>query len=279
MKDLVQQLFSAMTKKFGNISANELAEIFPRLGVLDNEKKQELEKILGIKISNPAFFEQALTHRSFIQGSARNDIVSNERLEFLGDAVLGFVAAEYLFYHYRGIQEGELTKLRAWLVQRSSLVHCAKKFQLHKFIQLSVSARQTISSGSQNILADAVESIIAAIFLDSGFDQAKKFIVESMIPEILSSPEAQPQNYKSMLLELVQADGCASPIYTVTEESGPDHEKEFTIAVLVNNDSWGIGKGKSKKQAEQQAAQEAIAKYYSEKEKPQSISSQTENLS
>ncbi len=262
MKDILQNIYAGLKRKITKPTYSEHEVFFPRIGILNDARKEDLERRLGIKINNPAYFEQALTHRSFLQLSTVADIHSNERLEFLGDAILGMIVAEYLFYNHLAVQEGELTKLRSWIVQRGSLAHVAKNIGLHLFLQLSASAGKSLRDGNETMLADSLEAIIAAIYLDGGMDNARKFISDTLIPAILNSPEMQVKNYKSILLEVVQADGFFSPKYIVQHEAGPDHDKNFTVAVFVNNESMGTGIGKNKKQAEQRAAHDALATYY-----------------
>lgn len=137
-----------------------------------------------------------------------------------------------------------------------------KNIGLHTFIQLSPSASKSLREGNETMLADSLEAVIAAIYLDSGMENTRKFIVDLLIPAILNTPEMQVKNYKSILLEVVQADGYFSPKYIVQEETGPDHDKNFTVAVFVNNQNMGTGVGKNKKQAEQKAAKNALDTHY-----------------
>lgn len=233
---------------------------FPIIGFLNDKKKTALEQRLGVSISNVAIYEQALVHRSLLpqmQGKA----MSNERLEFLGDSILGMVVAEYLFYHFRDNMEGELTKMRSWLVNKRSLAICARSLRLEDFIQVSFSANQSLLKGNETILADALEAVIAAVYLDSGIQTVRKFILRTLIPILNESP-LQDANYKSKFLELVQAQGQESPKYVVLEEVGPAHERTFTVAVTVGGVQFGVGVGKSKKDAEQLAAKNALDAHY-----------------
>lgn len=234
--------------------------IFPVVGFLNNDKIIELEANLGITINNAEYFEQALIHRSYLQVLSRNDCLSNERLEFLGDSVLGMIIAEYLFSLHTNVLEGELTKMRSWLVNKHSLAMCATKMNLDDFVMMSYSAEKSLRSGSNSILADAMEAIIAAIFLDSGLEAVRKFIINSMLPILMNSSVMVDTNYKSIFLEEVQAKGLASPHYEVHNEEGPDHDKIFTVGVYVEDSLVAEGKGKSKKQAEQIAAENAVKK-------------------
>ena len=229
---------------------------------MNSDKKSELEDILNIQIKSTEIFEQALIHRSYLQVLNNDNVLSNERLEFLGDAVLGMVVADYLFSLHSHVPEGELTKMRSWLVNATSLTLCAKKMGLEKFIMMSYSAEKSVEQGCNSILADTVESLIGAIYLDSGMDEAKNFIINSLLPIQMNNSVMQDTNYKSILLEKVQAESKESPRYLVLDESGPDHDKTFTIGVYIDNQLIASGLGKNKKQAEQSAAQKAIEQRY-----------------
>ncbi len=231
---------------------------FPKLGFLDGEEKIEFEKTLGIRINHVEYFEQALTHRSYLQVVTDQYLLSNERLEFLGDAVLNLIVADYLFSLHANVDEGNLTKMRAQLVNKNSLSLFAKKYNLESYIRMSFSAKKSIENGSDSIGADATEAVIGALYLDSGYEAARKFIINTLIPAVMTSDEFRDKNFKSRLLELVQSLGKPSPTYSVLEESGPDHDKEFNVAVYVEDKMLGTGTGKSKKQAEQFAAKDAL---------------------
>jgi ribonuclease III len=197
-------------------------------------------------------------HRSYLQVLNDNRLLSNERLEFLGDSILGMVVAEYLFSLHTHVPEGELTKMRSWLVNASSLAVCAKKIGLEKFIMLSYSAEKSLETGSESILSDALEAIIGAIYLDSGIETAREFITNSLLPIEMNSSAMKDRNYKSILLETVQAQGLESPKYYVIDEQGPDHDKLFIVGVYIDNLLTATGTGKNKKQAEQEAAKNAL---------------------
>jgi ribonuclease-3 len=244
-------------KKYLKFLSNQKGN-FPLVGYLNDEKKSELEDILNIQIRSNEIFEQALLHRSYLQVLNDDKILSNERLEFLGDAVLGMVVADYLFSLHTHVPEGELTKMRSWLVNASSLTLCARKLGLEKFIMMSYSAEKSVEHGCNSILADTVEALIGAIYLDSGFESAKNFILNSLLPIQMNHSVMHDNNYKSKLLESVQAEGKESPKYIVLDEVGPDHDKTFTIGVYIENELVATGTGKNKKQAEQSAAQKAL---------------------
>ncbi len=232
---------------------------FPTMHFLSPSMCRDLERRLDITISHPSIFEQALTHRSFLQIADNDRAKSNERLEFFGDAILSTIVAEYLFYLHKDVSEGELTKMRSWLVNRKSLAYCARQLRLDEWLMVSLSARQSLEQGNQSILADALEAIIAAIYLDCGPDKAKKFVVESILRRIMKETTLmRDTNYKSIVLEHSQAAGTGVPRYSVVDESGPDHDRQFTVEVSISTEIVGRGTGRNKKEAEQNAAREAI---------------------
>lgn len=183
-------------------------------------------------------------------------------MEFLGDSILGFVVAEYLFELHKTRVEGDLTKMRSWLVNKNSLAICANRINLDKFLMMSFSAEKALRTGSVSILADALEALIAAIFLDSGIDEVRKFIINRLIPLLMEEKVLDNKNFKSDLLEQSQAKVKKTPVYRTISESGPDHDKEYIVGVFLDNDQIGSGSGKSKKQAEQIAAKDALEHYY-----------------
>jgi ribonuclease III len=185
--------------------------------------------------------------------------LSNERLEFLGDAILNFIVAEYLFKTYPDIEEGSLTKMRSRLVNRKILAQRARELHLSEFLLLSTSAAQSIDSGSESIISDAFEAIVGALYLDGGLGVARKFIHMSLLknPEVFNSA-MMDDNYKSALLEYAQARSLGIPRYTVIREEGPEHDRRFTVEVSLNGQSLGTGTGRSKKEAEQSAAADGL---------------------
>lgn len=228
-------------------------------GTLSGADFQELERRIGHVIKFRLYFLQALTHRSYLQFVQQPDMQSNERLEFLGDAVLDLVIGEYLYKEFQSLPEGELTKLRSRLVSGAALAKHANDIGLEKFLLLSTSARHSLDRGSQTLLADAYEAIIAAIYLDGGMDAARDFIYRQIIThtrrdELMLSDT----NYKSMLLEYAQSQKLGVPRYMTVGEEGPNHARIFSVEVLVGGFVRGSGKGHSKKEAEQEAAQHAL---------------------
>ncbi len=220
-----------------------------------------LEKALGHTIKRKELFAEALSHRSFIHQPENETLVSNERLEFLGDSILNMVVAEHLFQQHSLLPEGELTKMRSRLVNRKALTVYAKLIRLQEFILMGTSIPRSVDRGLEKILADAYEALIAAIFLDGGFQSAKTFVKRQMIDAIDQKLlNVIDVNYKSQLLEYSQAESLNTPRYTTVKEEGPDHDRVFTVEVFVGDLSQGVGTGKNKKDAEQAAAEKALQK-------------------
>jgi ribonuclease-3 len=227
--------------------------------VLSGQDFDDLEKRIGYTIKHRAYFMQALTHRSYLQFAQYPNLKSNERLEFLGDSILNLIIAEYLYGEFESLPEGDLTKLRSRLVSGAALVQHAMDIRLDRFLLLSTSADAALKRGSATLLADAYEAVIAAIYLDGGMTAARDFIYRHIIThtrrdELMLSDK----NYKSMLLEFVQSKRLASPRYLTVSEEGPNHARTFSVDVMVSGMKHGSGSGKSKKEAEQNAAREAL---------------------
>lgn len=211
-----------------------------------------------MKFNNQDLFQQALTHRSWINEN-KNQRESNERLEFLGDAVLEFVVSDAIYNQFPDKEEGFLTALRANLVNTVSLSEVAKNLDLGKMLFLSKGEDDGGGRENPSLLADTVEAIIGALFIDQGLSASKEFIENHLLTH-LDERMAQPlKDAKSRLQELVQSQGHKTPKYQVVEESGPDHAKHFVIQALVDDKPAGRGEGKSKNEAEQAAAQSALA--------------------
>ena len=255
-----------ITQLFGNkgFSSKQFKsnhkEIFPGVGFFNSKQQKEIESLLNLKINNINYYEQAFTHRSFLQEQGQNDVKSNQRMEFFGDSILGMVVGEYLFHKNPDQQEGDLTKLRSAYVNNLTLAKCANELKLSQFLALSYSAEKSLDRGSESILADLVEAIVAAVYLDNNIEVVRKFIIENLIPTMEENKEIINENYKSSLLEKIQAKIQKNPTYKVLDDFGPDHNKEFEIGVYINEKLVGTGKGKSKKAAEQKAAKNALDK-------------------
>ncbi len=217
----------------------------------------ELQKIIGYKFNNVELLKEALTHSSFANEQHKK-IKCNERLEFLGDSVLSIVVSDYIFANCPKLPEGELTKLRAALVCEKSLYSFAKKIELGNFLLLSHGEKRNGGALRASILADAFEAVIAAIYLDGGIEPAKKHILRFVVPEIEHRKTLNFKDYKTSLQEIIQKNPGEKLEYILVSSSGPDHNKHFKVEVHLNSNVIGRGGGKSKKEAEQQAAREAL---------------------
>jgi ribonuclease III len=218
----------------------------------------EIEQNLNYRFNAKSLLEEALRHSSFVNEQADPDLRDNERLEFLGDAVLNLIIGHILMQRYPELKEGDLSRTRANLVNESQLAKIARSIDLGSYIRLGKGEIQTKGSDKNSILADTFEAIIAAIYLDGGFDAAFRIIETNFLPLLNSHhPASNHHDYKSMLQELAQEQQGAIPQYTVIREEGPDHDKTFWIALNVF-DIEAQGSGKSKKTAEQDAARQAI---------------------
>lgn len=226
--------------------------------LLLDAKFEQLQKVLSYKVRNRVRFENGLIHRSYVQFLDPEKYESNERLEFLGDAVLSLVVSEHLYKQFTE-DEGDLTKYRSRLVNRKALAEYASHLHLEDFILVSPSAQQSLDRGNDSILADAYEAVIAAIYLDGGFSAAARFIQSFIITHPVSSGMMlTDDNFKSKLLEFSQSRNLGLPRYVVVNERGPDHERIFTMQVFLRGELRGEGKGKSKREAEQAAACKAL---------------------
>ena len=217
----------------------------------------KLEQGLGYTFRNKALLENALTHSSYANENRERHLPDNERLEFLGDSILGFVVAEYLYRNFPDKPEGELTRIRADLVCERNLAEAAASVELGSYLLLGHGEEQGGGRKRDSIVSDAMESVIAASFMDGGFAAAKEIIDRLILSNI---PKGRPRNfdYKTAFQELVQRKKDQQIHYELTGESGPDHDKHFEVEVLLNGKAVGHGVGSSKKRAEQAAAEAAI---------------------
>lgn len=222
------------------------------------KKLEKLEQIIGYTFRDKYLLNQALTHSSYANEKKLGKLGSNERLEFLGDAVLELISSDYLFAKFPQLPEGELTKKRASLVCEPSLAYCAREFGLPGFLLLGKGEDMTGGRNRDSIVSDATEALLGAIYLDGGFANAKEFVLRF----ILNDMEHKQLFYdsKTILQEIVQEDGSQPVEYVLVKEEGPDHNKKFTVEALVNGASMGLGSGHTKKAAEQAAAYQAIRK-------------------
>ena len=217
---------------------------------------ENLEKNIGYTFKNKELLKKALTHTSY---AYENNIESNEKLEFLGDSILEFISSKYIYSKYPNLKEGEMTKVRADVVCEKSLYKVALKHNFSDFLYIGKS--QIINDGNKrpSILADSVEAVIAAIYFDSGLEQAEKFIVENLKDYIeIATKHVGMKDHKTVLQERLQIHGDVNIKYEIIKESGPDHNKLFVAEVSCNNKKLAIGEGKTKKAAEMEAAKKAL---------------------
>lgn len=225
---------------------------------------KDLEEAIGYKFHNIALLQNALTHSSYANERWHNSLMSNERLEFLGDSILGMVVAEFLYRNFPDRPEGELTRMRADMVCEKTLASVANRIDLGRHLLLGNGEEQGGGRSRNSILADAVESVIAASFLDGGMEAARQLIQQFILVEV---PVTKLHNvdYKTALQELVQQKKNQVLSYTLVGESGPDHDKRFDVEVKLNGKVVGIGSGSSKKRAEQMSARAAIEALFPDK--------------
>ena len=217
---------------------------------------EKIEKSINYHFKNKGLLETALTHTSYAN---EQNVKSNEKLEFLGDAILEFITSEYLYNNYSNLKEGEMTKVRASVVCEESLYKVAIKLNFSDFLYLGKS--EIVSNGKARpaILADSVEAVIAAMYLDGGIAPVKNFVINNLKDAIWeASKNVGMKDYKTVLQEKLQVHGDVHIEYEIIQESGPDHNKSFTAQVKLNGKVLATGEGKSKKSAEMQAARNAI---------------------
>jgi len=218
---------------------------------------ESLEKTVGIHFENPSLLQQALTHRSYIYETAGEGLSSNERLEFLGDSILAFISADYLYRAFPDLSEGELSDLRAALVRRETLATFAQEINLGNFLLMGKGEQ---SSGvSQRVLASAFEAVLGAVFLDQGIKVVQRFLkprLEPLAQNIVSKRLFKDQ--KSLFQEQAQAHVGITPIYRLVRHVGPSHNREFTVEVLLGDEVARRGQGRNKQAAEQEASHEAL---------------------
>ena len=222
------------------------------------ESIRAFEEKIGYEFKDKTYIQTALTHSSF--ANEHKEFNYNERLEFLGDSVLGLVVSDYLFRARNDLPEVKLTRLRANVVCEESLSAVARKINLGDHLFLGKGEKASGGSDRDSILADATEAVIAAIYLDGGFDQAKDFILSNLRDTIAKNIDGNIfRDYKTILQEIIQGNN-GKISYKLVGESGPDHNKEFEMQVKCGQDTIGIGKGKNKKEAEKEAARDALVK-------------------
>lgn len=221
----------------------------------------QLEKTIGITFANKQTLEGAFVHRSYLNES-RHARASNERLEFLGDAVLSFLTSHFLYTTYPNYPEGILTNIRSSLVKTKSLSDVAQELHLGELLLLSKGEEDSGGRANPSLLADVFEALLGAVFLDQGMQMAKKLLDTYLFPKTAAIVEnKQYVDYKSMLQEIVQEQSRISPTYRVSKSEGPDHNKMFWVEAIVGEAVVGVGQGKSKQEAEQAAAANALEKH------------------
>lgn len=215
---------------------------------------------LNLAFRNPNLLEQAFIHRSYLNEN-KKPLESNERLEFLGDSVLSLITSTHLFLLRPGDEEGDLTNLRSYIVKTKSLAEAAQKLDLGSYLKMSKGEEQSGGRNNPQLLANTYEALLGAVYLDQGFEAAKKLINETLLPlfekELKSGP---PKDAKSLLQEIVQEKIKQSPHYKILETKGPDHAKQFIVGVFIQGKEYGKGEGHSKQEAEELSASEALEK-------------------
>ena len=224
-----------------------------------DKELSELEENIGYTFKDKELLKKALTHTSFVNENKQERVSSNERLEFFGDAIIEFFVSEYLFKKYDNLPEGELTRMRASMVCEQSLAKCAKIIQLGDFLFMGKGEDATGGRHRPSVTSDAFEALTAAVYLDSGKDDAKKFIYKNILYNL--KEEELFFDAKTRLQELVQKRDGKSPEYELVCERGPSHDKVFEVCVNINGKKAGTGTGHSKKAAEQEAARMAMKGY------------------
>lgn len=224
---------------------------------MDNKDLSALQEALGVSFANVALLEQSLTHSSFAHEIGRPGTASNQRLELLGDALLDFVVTEELFRRFPDLREGALTELRAQLVCQEALASAADSFGLGKYLLLGYGEETSGGRQRPSNLASAMEALVAALYLDRGLAAAREFVLAALSDQLEAVPEGSGKSHKALLQESLQALGQL-PTYEVVETGGPEHDKWFRVVVTVGGKTLGAGRGKSKKNAESEAARIAL---------------------
>jgi len=230
----------------------------------DEEVEQlgELEALIGYPFSNPCLLERALTHRSYVHGKPHGSAIHNEALEFLGDAVLGFLVSAWLLERYPHLPEGKLSKLKAYLVSATNLQAHAQRLHLGEFLRLNRGEEKTGGRSKRTLLVDAYEALIAAIYLDGGIEAADRFLRQQFaeVIEHVNPEETELMDYKTALQERLQAQGQSPPIYEVIQEHGPAHDRIFHVRLTATDSVLAFGHGRTIKSAHQRAARMALRK-------------------
>ncbi|WP_047981301.1 ribonuclease III [Ornithinibacillus contaminans] len=221
----------------------------------------KLEAMLDLRFHNIAVIKQAFTHSSYVNEHRDQRYSDNERLEFLGDAVLELGVSQYLYRKYPNMPEGEMTKLRAAIVCEPSLEAFARSLSFGEHILLGKGEEMTGGRTRPALLADVFEAFLGALYLDQGFDTALQFLEKYVFPKIDTGAFSHAMDYKSKLQEIVQQDKNKTIDYAIIDETGPSHNKEFVAELRINGEVWGSGVGRTKKESEQRAAKDALDKF------------------
>lgn len=228
--------------------------------MIEQSDLHAFQERLGYEFTRPALLERALTHKSFSHESKRRETPDNETFEFLGDSVLGFIVGDILFHRFPHLDEGALSKMKAYLVSAPILARMAREFGMGEVLFLGVGEERSGGRQKDSLLANLFEAVIAAVYLDGGTEAVRALITKSFESDLASinSDDLLFQDYKTALQEAAQAEGLPLPEYSVVDEIGPDHEKRFVVEVRLANKIVARGEGTSKKEAQQQAAREAL---------------------
>jgi len=227
---------------------------------IDQTELEKFESRLGYQFSQRDYLLRGLTHKSFAHEAKNIGVSDNETYEFLGDAVLGFLVGDLLFHRFPSKDEGALSKMKAYLVSATLLARKARDLGMGEMLRLGVGEERSGGRKKDSLLANLYEAVVAALYIDGGVDPVARFVREQFTPELeaIADDALLFQDYKTSLQELAQGKGLALPEYSVIKELGPDHDKRFVIEVKVSNRVIARGEGSSKKEAQQQAAKEAL---------------------
>ena len=264
---ILQKLRRAAAALFSGLKPDDSRHA-ENLTAIERENAHRVQQYLHYRFKHPDYLITALKHRSYVYSREQSGVQSNERLEFLGDAVLDLVVGEYIYSKYPRRREGELTQLRSTLVNRKALARQARNMKLGRYVLLSASEARSGGRFRHSILSDAYESIIGAMYLDGGLQPVRRFLNRTLLQDLGEERATEidhSRNYKSALLEFTQGEGIGQPEYRVDSAVGPDHEKIFTIEVFVAGNPVSKGTGTSKKNAEQDAARQAVEQLQSDR--------------
>ncbi len=222
---------------------------------------EKFEQMVGLKFKNKELLKRALTHRSFLNENKQDDLKNNERLEFLGDAVLELVISEYLFHEYPDRPEGELTSFRAAVVKTENLAKVSKELNFGQYLLMSKGEEMTGGREKEYLLANTFEAIVGAFYLDQGYEPVKEFLTKHLTPQISTIVKYRLDvDAKTKLQEKTQSIFKTTPVYKIVHEKGPDHDKIFTVKVIIKGKAYGEGTGATKQKAEDAAAAATLKK-------------------